>query len=111
MGIELSLPQVECRLWCGHYERSFRRDPTSTTDAGGSPDSSLLAHHYPDLPACPRRVRSTLWQTTRSARCRTHSLLPVVSHQGEARFTIHLHPDRLRPPVFLYPYSQTKNHD
>src|SRR5580698_8507790 len=58
MGIEQSLRQVERRLWCGHNERSFSCAPTSKTDAGGSPDSSLLAHHHPDLPACHRRVRS-----------------------------------------------------
>src|SRR6266478_3569652 len=91
--------------------KEFSCDTTSTTDAGGSPDSSLLAHHYSDLPACHRRVRSALLQTTRSARCRAHSLLSAVSHQGETSFPIHLHPDRLRTAVFLYPHTQPKNRD
>src|SRR5712691_345246 len=55
--------------------KEFSCDPTSTTNAGGSPDSSLLIHHHPDLPACHRRVRSALLQITRSARFRAHSLL------------------------------------
>jgi hypothetical protein len=29
--------------------KEFRRDPTSTTDAGGSPDPELLIHHDSDL--------------------------------------------------------------
>src|SRR5580700_977464 len=104
-SIELSLRQDERGLWCGHSERSFSCDPTSTTDAGGSPDSSLLTHHHPDLPACHRRVCSALLQTTRSAGCRAHTLLSAVPHQRETSVAAHLHPDRLRAPVFLYPHS------
>src|SRR5258708_1307730 len=94
-------------MWSQRKE--FSCDPTSTTDAGRSPDSSLLTHHHPDLPACHCRVRSALLQTTRSAGCRAHSLLSAVSHQGETSFPIHLHPDRLLTPVFLYPHPQPKN--
>src|SRR5258708_4959263 len=94
-------------MWSRRKE--FSCDPTSTTDAGRSPDSSLLTHHHPDLPACHCRVRSALLQTTRSAGCRAHSLLSAVSHQGETSFPIHLHPDRLRTAVFLYPHTQPKN--
>src|SRR5579863_4875536 len=103
--IELSLRQVERCLWCGHNERSFSCDPTSTTDVGRSPDPSLLAHHHPHLPACHRRVRSVLLQTARSARCRAHSPLSAVPHQREPSVAVHLHPDRLRTPVFLYPHT------
>src|ERR1700680_4817002 len=89
--------------------KEFSCDPTSTTDAGRSPDSSLLTHHHPHLPACHRRGRSVLLQTTRSARCRAHSQLPAVPHQRETSVAAHLYPNRLRTAVFLYPHTQPEN--
>src|SRR5712671_1774491 len=91
--------------------KEFRRDPTSTTDAGGSPDPALLSHHHPDLSALYSRVCPALRQATGPARCRAHSSVPVVPDQREGSIAAHLHSDGLRAAVLLYPHAAPENLD
>src|ERR1700733_285950 len=69
-------------------ERSFAYDPTSTADAGGSPDPPLFAHHDSPLSALGRRVCSTLPQATRPTRPRADSPVPVVPDQGQGGIAV-----------------------
>src|SRR5262249_7984813 len=77
MGIELSLRRPEPRggldvgrsamdprvlMWSEAKE--LRYDPTSTGDAGGSPDPELFTGHHATVPARCFRVRQTLPQAT-----------------------------------------------
>src|SRR3977135_581420 len=91
--------------------KEFRCDPTSTTDAGGSPDPSLLTHHDSDLPARGHRVRPALRQATRPARRRANSAVPVVFDPGEESVASQLCPSGLRPALLLYPYAKPENLD
>src|SRR6185436_14186506 len=45
----------------------------------------------------------------RSARWRAHSPLSTVPDQREASIVVHLHPDSVRTPVFLYPHAPAEN--
>src|ERR1700694_1538074 len=91
--------------------KEFRRDPTSTTDAGGSPDPTVFAHHHPDLSARHSRVCPALRQATGSAQCRAHPPVPVVFGSGEESVAVHLHPGGLRTSILLYPHTEPENLD
>src|SRR6266566_930778 len=94
-------------MWSQRKE--FRRDPTSTTNAGGSPDPPVLSHHHPDLPALYSRVCPTLRQATGPTRCRAHPPVPVIPDQREEGVAVHLHPDGLRTAFLLWPYLEPQN--
>src|ERR1700691_2686661 len=89
-------------MWSQRKE--FFCDLTSTTDAGGPPDPALFSDHDPAVPVRRSGVCQALRQTTRSARCRAHSPLPVVPNQGKEDVDIHLRDDDLRTSLLLYPY-------
>src|SRR5580704_3053682 len=58
-------------MWSQRKE--FCCDHTSTTDAGRPPDPPLFSDHDPAVSVRHQGVCQALRQTTRSARCRTHS--------------------------------------
>src|SRR4029078_2359268 len=89
--------------------KELRRDPTSTTDAGGSPDSPVFTHHHTHLPARGRRVRPTFRQTTRSAWSRAYSALSTVPDQREENLAIHLHSGCMCVAILLYPHAGPEN--
>src|ERR1035438_531440 len=88
--------------------KEFCCDPTSTTDAGGSPGPPLFSDHDPALSVRHQRVLSTLRETTRSTRCRAHSPISVVPDQRKEGVDIHLRADDLRTAVLLYPHAASE---
>src|SRR5438034_10658535 len=94
-------------MWSQRKE--LRRDPTSTTDAGGSPDSPVFTQYHTDLPARCRRVRPTLRQTTRSAWSGAYSALSTVPDQREEGLATHLHSGGMCAAVLLYPHAEPEN--
>src|ERR1700730_825127 len=91
--------------------KEFPCDPTSTADAGRSPDPSVLTDNDSDLPALHSRVFPTLRQGTRPAGCRAHSPVPVVSDQREEGGSAHIHSSGLRTALPLYPHAEPENLD
>src|SRR5258706_15614930 len=89
-------------MWSQRKE--FCCDYTSTTDAGGPPDSTLFSDHDPAVPVCRPGVRQALRQTTRSTRRRAYSPISVVPDQGKEGVALQLRADGLRIALLLYAY-------
>src|SRR5882724_807987 len=94
-------------MWSQRKE--LRRDRTSTTDAGGSPDSPVFTHYHTHLPARRRRVRPTFRQTTRSAWSGAYSALSTVPDQREESLATHLHSGGMCAAVLLYPHAEPED--
>src|SRR5437868_14337195 len=89
-------------MWSQRKE--FCCDPTSTTDAGRSPDPPLFSDHDPAIPVRHQGVCQALREITRSARCRAHSQVAVDPDLRKEGVDIHLCADGLRTALLLYPY-------
>src|SRR5215471_5895429 len=86
-------------------ERSFRYDPTSNANAGGSPDSQLLTQYCRRLHSQSRRVRQTLWQIAGMARPGGDPGISTVPDQREKSLAIVLHTDGLRAPFSILQHA------
>src|SRR3974390_778853 len=89
--------------------KEFRCDPTSTADAGGSPDPPLFTDYYPGVPARGRGVRPVFRDLAGPAARRTHPAVPVVPDPREEGIAIHTGADRLRTAVPVYPHVASES--
>src|SRR5215470_1893678 len=86
-------------------ERSFRYDPATKANAGGSPDSQLLTQYRRRLHSQSRRVCQTLRQIPGIAWPGGDPRISTVPDQKERSLALRLHPDGLRAPLSILQHA------